>query len=226
MNGISQDRGRSIAAVTLIGAGIFFLLAQIFNFSIFGALWPLFIILPGLAFLYSAHNGGKASAGLAVPGTVITGTGLILAYQNFTGHWESWAYIWTLYPVFVGLALGFISNRVGDDNLRKVSRGLVRWGGIAFVVAAAIFELLIFGNSGIFGSIGLPVVLIGIGALMLLTGFGRGAKAKNKNDDDFAFVGVNGKSKNNGYSAAAINPDLQRKIDAALAEDDDDAAVV
>lgn len=224
MNTIPQDRGRSVAAITLIGAGVFFLLAQVFDFSFFGAFWPLFVLLPGAAFLYFAFTGGKGAAGLAVPGAIITGTGLILTYQNFTGNWESWAYVWTLYPLFVGLALTFMSSRTGDENMSRTGRGLVRWGGVAFVIAAVLFELVIFNDGGVLGSLALPLVLIGIGVFML---FGNRARNKAKNDAPVfvgpRVVGVNGKPKN-GYSSA-VNGDLQRKIDAALAEEDDSPIV-
>jgi hypothetical protein len=113
MNSAAQDRGRSITAFSLIGLGVLFLLSQIFGFSLFSLLWPLFVIIPGAAFLYFAITGDKKMAGLAVPGTVITGTGLILLFQSITGYWQSWAYAWTLYPLFVGLALTFMGQRPG-----------------------------------------------------------------------------------------------------------------
>jgi hypothetical protein len=216
MNSISQDRGRSITAFSLIGLGGLFLLSQIFGFSLFSILWPLFVIVPGAAFLYFAVNGDKKMSGLAVPGTVVTGTGLILLFQSITHHWASWAYAWTLYPVFVGLALTFMGTRMEDANTYKAGRGLVRWGGIAFVVAAAFFELFIFNGGGFLGSLALPLVLIVIGAAMLFgRGFGR-MSSKSKNDD-FAFTPR--KSKPKYVVSAEVNPDLQRKIDAALAED-------
>ena len=61
-----------------------------------------------------------------------------------------------LYPVFVGLALSFMSSRFGDENLEKVGRGLVRWGGFAFLGAAAFFELIIQGGGGILGGLAAP----------------------------------------------------------------------
>lgn len=215
MSIIQQDRGRAITAVGLIGLGILFLLGQVFGFSLFSVLWPFFVILPGAAFLYAALRGGKQAAGLAVPGSVITGTGLILLYQSITNHWASWAYAWTLYPVFVGLALSFMSERTGDENLGKVGRGLVRWGGIAFLGAAAFFELVLFGGGGVFGGLAAPLLLIGIGALMLLgKGLGGGRKSKN---DTISYS----RSKAKYTFSAAVNDDLQRKIDAALAEADE-----
>lgn len=218
MNAIQQDRGRSIAAITLIGLGVLFLAGQIFNFSILSVLWPFFVILPGAAFLYFAFTGGKGAVGLSVPGSVVTGTGLILLYQSLTGHWESWAYVWTLYPVFVGLALTFMGGRTGDSGTYNAGRGLVRWGGIAFLVAAAFFEFVIFSGGGFLGSLALPVLLIGIGAMML---FGRGlGNRKAKNSD----VVVSRKFKNDYMPSSAVNPELQRRIDAALAEDDEPEA--
>jgi len=224
MNTIQQNRGRSIAAISLIGLGALFLLGQIFNFSIFSILWPFFVIVPGAAFLYFAYTGGKNTVGLAVPGSVVTGTGLILLYQSLTNHWESWAYAWTLYPLFVGLALTFMGSRTGDHHVHNIGRGLVRWGGIAFIVAAAIFELFLFNGGGFLGSLALPALLIGLSVLMLFNRGFRGSTGKAKNDE-FVFTGprVVGTKPRYGYSSV-INEDLQRKIDAALAEDDEPAA--
>lgn len=216
----TQDTGRTVTAAVLIGLGVLFLLAQTFSFSFIGVLWPLFVILPGAAFLYFALTGGKDKAGLIFPGSIISGTGLILMYQNLTGHWESWAYAWLLYPILVGLSIQFVGERTGDQNAVGSGRGMVRYGGLAFLFAALLFELVFFGKGGFLGGLALPLVLIGLGALMLLR---PGApKRKSKNDDDSAFVGARlvGLGSNNHNGAPAINADLQRRIDAALAEDD------
>lgn len=219
MNRTQQDPGRTIGAVVLIGLGLLFLLGQTFSFSLFGALWPLLVLAPGAAFLYFAATGGKDKAGLAVPGAIVGGTGAILMYQNLTGHWESWAYAWLLYPVFLGLALQFMGRRTGDQGTLNTGGGFVRYGGTAFIIAAALFELVIFGGGGFLGGMALPLVLIALGGVMLLRGGKSGqTNRKLKNDDAPLFtgarlVGSNGTSR---YS----DPELQRKIDAALAEDE------
>lgn len=210
----NQDTGRTIGAISLIGIGVLFLLAQVFNFSLFGALWPLFVLIPGGAFLYFALTGDKSKAGLAVPGAIIGGTGAILMYQNLTGHWESWAYAWLLYPVLLGMALQFIGRRTGDQGALNTGGGFVRFGGAAFLIAAALFELVIFGGGGILGGMALPLLLIGIGALMLFGG-GRSRRVKSKHDDTGARL-VSIPNTASRYS----DPELQRKIDAALAEDE------
>ncbi len=162
---ISRNKPSGIAAYLLIGLGAFFLIAPSLGFSFFGTLWPFLIILPGAGFLYAAHNGGKNASGLAIPGAVVTGTGAILFYQNITGHWASWAYAWTLYPVFLGLALKYMGQRTGSENEIKAGDGFVRYGLMAFVIFALIFEVLIFNGGRL-----LPFLLIGAGLFMVWRG--------------------------------------------------------
>lgn len=210
---VKEHDGRPVMALGLIAVGVLVLIGQLTGFGgMIGSLWPMFVVLPGLAFLYFAYSGDKNVAGLAVPGTVITGTGLILFYQNVTGHWESWAYIWTLYPLFVGLALNFMAQRTGDDGTQKASRILMRIGAIGFIIGVIFFELIIFDNGGVFGNLSLPIVLIAIGGFMLLGNkkgqFKASMNGKRKVEDFYS----NGKYKNSDR--------LQQQIDEALAEDD------
>jgi hypothetical protein len=208
---MTTQPGRSTAGIILVGLGVFFLLAQILNFSVFGFVWPFVILLPGAAFLYAAYTGDKSNAGLAVPGAIIGGTGLILLYQNITGHWASWAYAWTLYPVFLGLALSFIGHRTENRKTYETGQGFIRWGGIAFIVGAAFFELAIF-DHGALGDLVLPILLIGVGAWILF----RGGQRTEKRKVDIPFDTPKAK---NGYSPA-VNDRLQKQIDEALVEED------
>ncbi len=207
------ENGRGLLAVGLIVLGLLFLGEQFFDFNVFGFLWPFLVMLPGIAFLYAALNGDRNAAGMAVPGAIITGTGLILFMQNVTGRWESWAYVWTLYPVFLGLALQFIGRRTESAKTLADGRGFVKWGGIAFVGAMVFFELMIFNDGGLLGDMAFPLVLIAIGAFML---FSRprahvdyGEKRKVVRTPAYA-----GNGKHGGQT-------LRQKIDAALAEDDE-----
>lgn len=209
-----EHDGRPVLAVGLIGLGLLVLVGQLTGFGgMIGSLWPLFVIVPGLAFLYFAYTGGKNQAGLAVPGTVITGTGLILFYQNLTGHWESWAYIWTLYPLFVGVALRFMAARTGDEGQLKASNILTRIGAVGFIIGVIFFELMLFGNNGILGTLALPILLIGGGAFILMSrkraDYAGGLVSKRKVDDRYTA----GKVKHSDR--------LQQQIDEALAEDEE-----
>jgi hypothetical protein len=193
---------RNVGGIILIGLGVFFLAGRMFDL---GDLWPLFILVPGFAFLVPALTGGKNSAGLIFPGLIVTGTGAILLYQNMTGHWESWAYAWTLYPLLVGMGLIFVGQRTNNDQNRTVGRGMVTWSLVGLVVMGALFEGLIFrgAGNGITDWI-LPIALIGLGAFMLF---------RNHSENGV----LSEKPKN--MPSADINPNLRRKIDEAISED-------
>lgn len=166
MNNIFDNRETSSRlGYLLIGISILFLATQWFGFNLSGILWNFFVIAPGAAFLYFAITGDEDKAGLAFPGAIITGTGLILLYQNLTGHWESWAYVWTLYPAFVGWALQFNGSKRGNDKEIETGREMIRWSMFALAIGFVFFELLIFGNFG-----GMAVWLLAGGVLLLVLG--------------------------------------------------------
>ena len=130
----NQNQSRTVGGMLLIGLGGLFLLGQVTGFGFFGFSWPLFVLIPGLIFLALAlRSEDNSTVGFIFPGIIVTGTGLILSYQNMTNHWESWAYIWTLYPVMVGLALRYMGNRTQHPDTAKVGRMLTTGGLIGFV---------------------------------------------------------------------------------------------
>ena len=175
-----EKRGSIIGGIILILLGVFFLLLQffpgladIFNLS---QQWPLIIIGAGVLFLLGALFSNPS---LSMPGMVITGTGLILYYQNSTGDWASWAYIWALYPVFFGL--GLILMHTLQSNFRqglKEGGGLVAFGVVLFVVFAAFFNGL--------GGIGrLWPILIIVGGLWLLWKNRPSSQVKAEKEEEF-----------------------------------------
>lgn len=156
------NKGNLIGGAILILLGLFFLAAQ-FMPALLGRWfsWPMILIAIGGVFLILAFL--TRIGGLAIPGSIVGGIGLILNWQNATGNWESWAYMWTLIPGFVGL--GIVLASVLDPQIRKD-----RKGGFTLIVLS-LLGFFIFG--GAFG-LGWDVVrfwpviliLIGIGALV------------------------------------------------------------
>ena len=168
----TPDRRSAAIAVILIAVGAIFLLGELFNFRVGSGFWPLFILVPGLALLYTAFSGERASAGPAAGGAILTTLGLIFFFQNSTDNWESWAYVWALLPFSVGLSQIAVGTRNDDEGLVATGRNTIRIFGIIFIAGVAFFELLIFDRPG-FGGYLLPIALIAIGAFLLWLNYRR-----------------------------------------------------
>jgi hypothetical protein len=202
-----SNSARTIGAVVLIAIGAFFLANNVFGFSwnFWDIGWPLFVLVPGLAFLFFAITGDKNAVGLIYPGAIITGTGAILLYQNMTGNWESWAYTWALYPLFVGIGLSYEGYRRNHSGNIATGRNMIMGGFIGFLVFGAFFELMIFNDNDMLFNLGMPLVLMAAGAYLLL------GRRNNRVNSDYVPLP---KRKND----ADVSPELRRKIDEALEE--------
>ena len=225
MNASSRDTGRSVGAVVLIALGVLFLSERFFGFSIFSLLnfsWPLWIILPGVALWFVALVGDQKTAPFAIPGSIVTGTGLILFFQNRFDYYESWAYMWALYPVFVGFGMLFMGWRNNHEHTVNAARRLMSIGLTLFVIFAAIFEVFFFDHVGsLTGRFFVPLLFIGLGVWLLLSKSRpllTSENRKRKNDEP-VFAGEPVLKRHNGYAPRASS-DLQRRIDEAIAEDD------
>lgn len=208
MNNMQTHPNPPVAAFGLIGLGFLFLGSVIFGYNIFN-LWPFFMIVPGAVMFMVAQRGGPA--GLSVPGAITGGTGLILLYQSMTGHWESWAYAWALYPVFTGIGLSVMGRNMMNEHMVASGQNSIRFGLLAFAIGWAFFEGMIF-NSGGLGGLALPLALIAAGVAMLYWRPAGAGKRKFGPQHKAKYADVHGDPQSS----------LQARIDAALAEDDED----
>lgn len=151
--------------VVLVVVGAFYLVVQVagIDLSVFG--WPLFVIIAGLSLLVVGF--ASLGTGAAIPGGILTMVGLVLAYQNSTGHWTSWAYAWPLVaPGGVGLGLFLQGIRERNVGLIRQGRSLMFIALLIFMVGFVLFES-IFNISDINE---LPVVKAALPALFILIG--------------------------------------------------------
>lgn len=156
----------------LVVIGTILLVAQLADFAIGDLRWPFWIIGVGVALLLIGLVVVN-ERGLVIGGTVVTSVGLVLLYQDATGHWESWAYAWALVgPAAsgLGLALHGVRSANGSD-IRNGTWGML--GGLAFFGVGVLFFEGLIGLSGERLPIAewvLPVVVIGIGIVVLARG--------------------------------------------------------
>lgn len=149
----------------LIAVGVVILIARFTGVDFMAHSWPLWIIVPGALMLYNAFSGEKANLSLAVPGAIVTGTGLILATMSVTGRWEAWAYAWALYPTFAGTATYMVGKRNGDEKMLEMGQRTAMSGLYMLIGFGLFFELVAFGGlAGLLNSSIIPLVLLAAGA--------------------------------------------------------------
>lgn len=165
----NRNRMTWVLGAGLILLGLFSLVGQFFGWGGMGNLWPLVVVGVGVAFFVGMVLGGKDVAGLAIPGSILTGIGLILLAQNLFSWWETWSYSWALIISFVGI--GMVIQGYWSDNPDQRRRGweTARTGLILFLIFGALFEF-IFSATGLSGRGGQAlwaIVLVVAGALQL-----------------------------------------------------------
>ena len=132
--------------------------------------WPMWTIGAGLIVLFIGLF--TNAPGMAVPAAIISGIGGILYYQNATGDYASWSYMWTLIPGFVGVG-SILAGLLGEHTRRNLNSGL------RLIVTSTVLFLIFatfFGGLSILGEYGLPIVLILLGLYVLVRGFFRGGR--------------------------------------------------
>ncbi|RPJ25392.1 MAG: hypothetical protein EHM33_14680 [Chloroflexi bacterium] len=175
-----SNAGGLIAGTILIVFGLMALAGQFLRFVDWGFVWPLFIIGFGSLFFLGMVLGGKQAAALAIPGSIISGIGLVLLFQNVTGRWESMSYFWTLIIMFVGIGIYIMGWYGGDANQRQSGWRVMKVAFVLFIIFGAFFEML-FSS---FDNLIFPVLLILLGGYLILSrsGLFGGKKVEEPSD--------------------------------------------
>ena len=101
--------------------------------------WPLIVI--GVGVLLFILGLIVRAPGLSVPACIVGGIGGILYYNNLTGNWGDWSYLWTLIPGFVGVGI-ILSTLLGGNEKGGYREGLrvILISAILFVIFVMIFS--------------------------------------------------------------------------------------
>lgn len=160
-----SNAGTLIAGTILILFGLLALARGVFDIIDWGFVWPIAIIGFGALFFVAMVAGGKQAAAFAIPGSIISGIGLVFLFQNITGHWESMSYFWALIIMFVGAGIYLMGLYGGDARQKHSGLRVMKVGFILFIIFGTFFEM-IFSS---FNNLIFPILLILLGAYLVLT---------------------------------------------------------
>jgi len=142
--------------------------------------WPLIVVAVGFGLLLLGLV--LNAPDMAIPASIVAGIGLILYYQNESGNWASWAYMWALIPGFVGFGT-VLAGLLGGGGWRRVREGLdlMLISLIMYALFAALF-IPIFGGPSVLGPYGSAGLFIAAGFYVILRGIFAGRKKKELKD--------------------------------------------
>jgi hypothetical protein len=173
-----QGRTQLALGVILILLGAWFLLDK--SVPAFHAIfekyteWPMNMFLIGGGILIVGLVLGQP--GMAVPAAIVAGIGGIFYYQEATNSYDSWSYMWTLIPGFVGVG-SILAGLLGDNTPHNLKRGLN-----LMVVSAVLFLVFssFFGGWELLGNYGPAILLILLGLWVLGSGIYRSFRNKGE----------------------------------------------
>jgi len=158
----NRTRSNLGAGLVLILLGLFLLLMQIPGFHAlfnFDFTWPLIVIGVGVGLLVLGLI--IRAPDMAIPACIVGGIGGILYWQNLTNRWETWSYLWTLIPGFVGI--GMILSVAFGGKRKNLREGLetLATSAVLFIIFGA-FLGNVFGNTLLAQYWPVLLILIGI----------------------------------------------------------------
>jgi len=160
-----QNRTQLALGILLVLLGTWFIAVRqvpiLKPFSNLNWDWPFYVIGAGAVLLLIGLV--TDAPRMAIPAVIVAGIGGILYYQNISHDWESWNFMWTLIPGFVGVG-NILAGLFGDDTGHNIGRGinLIVISAVLFLIFAAIFNRI-----NILGNYGVAVLLILLGLYVI-----------------------------------------------------------
>jgi hypothetical protein len=147
---------------TLTTGMLLFVASVTGNWSIWAYLWPLEVISVAIGFVLMAIF--LKVPWLMIPASVVGLTGLVLQFCAITGWWSSWAVLWTVEPLAVGLPLLVIGLIKKIEGVKLAGIILCGLAGLAFAAMSTVLVTSLW----ITRLIG-PALVLGLGALLVVS---------------------------------------------------------
>lgn len=137
-----ERRGMLLLGGVLLVLGVLALVGKSIGIDVFDLGWPLLVIVPGLIlFAVAVSAGDPAGSAIAVPAGITTVTGLVLAFQNATDLWATWAYAWALVaPGGIGVGLLVYGVLTGRREIARAGLPVLAVGLALFLGFGIFFE--------------------------------------------------------------------------------------
>ena len=136
--------------------------------------WPVnMLLIGGVIFILGLVLG---QPGMSVPAAIVAGLGGIFYYQDATGNFASWSYMWALIPGFIGVGT-MVAGLLGENTAQNLKHGL------NMVVISAVLFLVFssfFGGWELLGNYGPSILLILLGLWVLGSGLFRTFRNKGE----------------------------------------------
>ena len=142
-----------------------------------GSGWTLFIFIPGLVLLVGGLLARDEPAlGLTIAGSIVMTVAAMLFAMDQTGHYEAWAYAWTLIPGAAGLGVVVHAVRTGDRARLRIGTRLLAISLGMLIIGAWFFETIFQTDQPPFAlGDNWPIALIALGGVLFVAGLLRGS---------------------------------------------------
>ena len=155
-----------IPGIPLLTTGMILLYASMTgNWEVWAVAWTLEILALALGFVLAAIF--MRVPGLAIPAFIIGINGLMFIFCTLTGLWQSWAILWPIEFLAVGLGLLVVGIANQSAGVKTAASILLTIAGGGFFLTAF---LSIFNTNAIM-KFAVPVMLLVTGGLLTVTYF-------------------------------------------------------
>lgn len=155
-----------IPGMPVLVTGLILLFASLTGYwEIWSVAWVLEILGLALGFIMAAIF--MRVPGLAIPAFIIGTNGMMLAFCAITGLWQSWAILWPIEFLAVGLGLLVLGIANQSAGVKTAASVLLTIAGGGFFITAF---LSVFNDNSIM-KFAVPVMLLVTGGLLTVTYF-------------------------------------------------------
>jgi hypothetical protein len=130
------------------------------NWGVWAVAWPLEILGLAIGFVLAAIF--MRVPGLAIPAFIVGVNGALLGFCAMTGLWQSWAILWPMEFLAIGLGLLVLGMANGSAGVKTAASVLFTIAGGGFLITTFISAF----NNNVILKFAVPIMLLVTGVLL------------------------------------------------------------